>query len=165
VASPTSRLVRRSALTRTTITLTLPAPSVAGTLLVAEPQIRHQPLGTSHSPRPPDGVSANNAFLNGTAHTEIWYYPNNPGGISSAAFGLTPNSIDGIGQMTEWRNVAVSPPERTGTLTVQLQPAHRDISSSPATTMANELVITDDGFNHSAGQTVLPAAGLEQPNR
>jgi hypothetical protein len=148
-----------SALTRTTITLTLPAPSVAGTLLVADLKSDTSPSNKPFT-APAGWLSANNAFLNGTAHTEIWYYPNNPGGISSAAFGLTPNSIDGIGQMTEWRNVAtVSPLERTGTLTVNSNQLTATISSSPATTIANELVITDDGFNHSAGQTVLPGAG------
>src|SRR5258706_16339472 len=62
--------------------------------------------------------------------------------------------------MTEWRNVAaVSPLDRTGTLTVSSNQLTATISTSAATTMANELVITDDGFNHSAGQTVLPGAG------
>ena len=148
-----------SAPTKTTITLTLPAPSLAGTLLVADLKSDTNPSNKPFT-APAGWLSANNAFLNGTAHTEIWYYPNNPGGISSAAFGLTPNSIDGIGQMTEWRNVAtVSPLERTGTLTVNSNQLTATISTSAATTMANELVITDDGFNHSAGQTVLPGAG------
>src|SRR5258706_144932 len=62
--------------------------------------------------------------------------------------------------MTEWRNVAaVSPLDRTGTLTVSSNQLTATISTSAATTMANELVITDDGFNHSVGQTVLPGAG------
>jgi hypothetical protein len=148
-----------SAPTRTTITLTLPAPSRAGTLLVADLKSDTNPSNKPFT-APAGWLSANNAFLNGTAHAQIWYYSNNPGGISSAAFGLTPNSIDGIGQMTEWRNVAtVAPLDRTGTLTVGSNQLTATISTSAATTMANDLVITDDGFNHSVGQTVLPGAG------
>lgn len=148
-----------SAVTRTTITVTMAAPSQAGTLLMT---LLKSDTNPSNKPftAPAGWVSANNAFLDGTAHTQIWYYPNNPGGISSVAFGLTPNSIDGVGQLSEWRNVAtVNPLDQSGTLTVSTNQLTATISTAGATTVANDLVITDDGFFHSAGQTVLPGAG------
>ncbi|HYR50365.1 MAG TPA: pilus assembly protein TadG-related protein [Candidatus Eisenbacteria bacterium] len=148
-----------SAVTQTTITVTLPAASTAGTLLVADLKSDTSPSNKPFT-APAGWVSANNAFLDGTAHTQIWYYPNNPGGISTVNFGLSPNSIDGVGQLSEWRNVAtVSPLDQSGTLTVSSNQLTATISTSAATTVANDLVITDDGFNHSVGQTVLPGAG------
>src|SRR4030081_1356027 len=80
-----------------TLTLTLPANSLAGTLLVAT--LRSE---TSPSQKPftaPAGWAsavAGGAFLDGTAHTEIWYYPNNPGAISNADFGISPASINAV---------------------------------------------------------------------
>ena len=62
---------------------------------------------------------AGGAFLNGTAHTEIWYYPNNPGGIASADFGSSPASLTAYAQMSEWSGVAIaSPLDQTGTFTI-----------------------------------------------
>ena len=143
----------------TTITATLPAPSLAGTLLVADLKSDTSPSNKPFT-APAGWVAANNAFLDPTAHTQIWYYPNNPGGISSVDFGLSPNSIVGVAQLSEWQNVAtVSPLDQSGTLTVSSNQLTATISTSAATTVPNELVITDDGFSHSAGQTVLPGAG------
>ena len=145
--------------TLTTVTLTLPVASQASTLLVADLRSETSPSNKPFT-APAGWVSANNAFLDGTAHAQIWYYPNNPGGITSAAFGVSPSSINAVGQMSEWRNVAtVSPLDQTGTLTAASNQLTATISTSGATTVANELAITDDGFNHVAGQTVLPGAG------
>jgi hypothetical protein len=153
----------------TTVSPTLLAASQAGTLLVAD--LRSD---TSPSNKPftasAGWVSANNAFLDGTAHSQIWYYPNNPGGISSADFGISPNSINTVGQMSEWRNVAtVLPLDTSGTVTVGANQLTASVSTIGATTAANDLVITDDGFLPQVGQAVTPAAGWttlanSQPN-
>ena len=134
----------------TTVTPTLPVASAAGNLLVA---VLRSETSSSNKPftAPAGWVSANSAFLDGTAHVEIWYYPNNPGGISSAAFGVSPNSINAVAQMSEWSGVAtVSPLDQSGSLTVSSSTKTPTISTSAATTAANELVITDIGS--SSGQ-------------
>jgi len=146
---------------RGTVTPTLPAVSLAGTLLVV---VLRSDTSASNKPFTPanvNWVSANNAFLDGAAHTQIWYYPNNPGGIVSADFDVSPNSIDAVGQMTEWAGVAIaSPLDKSGTVTVSPNQATATISTSAATTVANELVITDVGFsNQQSPQTYTPGAG------
>jgi hypothetical protein len=79
--------------------------------------------------------------LDGTAHTEIWYYPNNPGGIASADFGVSPGSLIAFAQMSEWSGVVTaSPLDQTGTLTVSTPIKNPTISTSGATSAANELV-------------------------
>jgi hypothetical protein len=145
----------------TTVTPTLPLASLAGTLLVVDLSSDTNP---SNKPFTPPGgsnwVSANNAFQLGAAHTEIWYYASNPGGITSADFGVSPNSIDAVAQMTEWTGVAaVSPLDQTGTATFGSNQASATISTSAATTSPNELVITDIGFGPQVGQTYTRGAG------
>jgi hypothetical protein len=145
-----------------TLTLTLPANSLAGTLLVAT--LRSE---TSPSQKPftaPAGWAsavAGGAFLDGTAHTEIWYYPNNPGGIASVNFGVSPNSINAVGLMSEWSGVAAaSPLDATGTLTVNSNQGAVTISTSTATTVANDLVLTDVGTSSSQSpESYTPGAG------
>jgi hypothetical protein len=92
---------------------------------------------------------------------EIWYYANNPGGISGAAFGVSPNTINTVAQMTEWSGVAtVSPLDQSGSLTVSSSTRTPTISTSAATGAANELVITDIGSNSGqAPQTFTSGAG------
>ena len=145
-----------------TLTLTLPGNSQAGTLLVAT--LRSETNASQKPFTAPAGwvsAVAGGAFLNGTAHTEIWYYPNNPGGIASADFGVSPNSIDAVGLMSEWSGVAAaSPLDATGTLTVNSNQASVIISTSTATTAANDLVITDVGSSSSQSpESYSPGAG------
>ena len=143
----------KSALTSPTVTATLPAASQEGTLLVAT--IKSGPSGTAFT-APANWVRANSRNRGGTSRTEIWYYPDNPGGIASAAFGV-PNA--GIAQMTEWRNVATTNPlDQTGTLSQGSSPT-ATVSTSVATTMANDLVITDFGPEVQSPQTYAPGAG------
>ena len=148
----------------TTLKLTLPANSVAGTLLVAT--IRSD---TSPSQKPftaPAGwISAipGGAFLDSTAHTEIWYYPNNPGGIGAAptgvSFGVSPATLSAEGQMTEWSGAAVSPFDAAGRATYNSNQASAAVSTS-ASVAANDLVITDIGTNSAQNpETYTPGAG------
>ena len=146
-----------SAVSRHFVTPTLPAASLPGTLLVAD--VRS--VGTPNRFTAPAGWVAA-TFVNQASggRSEIWYYPNNPGGISSATFTITPANIDSVAQMTEWRNVlAVAPLDRTGTRTIAANALTATVSTGAATTVANELVITSDSFNPQAGQTITPAAG------
>jgi hypothetical protein len=146
-----------TAVSRHFVTPTLPAASLAGTLLVAD--VRS--VGTPNRFTAPAGWVAA-TFVNQASggRSEIWYYPNNPGGISSVTFTITPANIDSVAQVTEWRNVAtVAPLDRTGTRTVAANQLTATVSTAAAMTVANELVITSDSFNPQAGQTITPAAG------
>jgi hypothetical protein len=143
----------------------LGAASTAGTLLVAT--VKSNPTAT------PFTASANwvraVASNQGTAsRTEIWYYPGNPGGISNATFVTGTGSS--MAQMTEWQNVASSSPlDQIGSLATGSNLSSATVSTSAATTMANELVITDFGpeiqspqtYNRGAGWTALVN---DQPN-
>jgi hypothetical protein len=146
-----------TAVSRHFLTPTLPAASQAGTLLVAD--VRS--VGTPNRFTAPAGWVAA-TFVNQASggRSELWYYPNNPGGISSATFTITPANIDSVAQMTEWRNVAtVAPLDRTGTRTVAANALTATVSTGAALTVANELVVTSDSFNPQAGQVITPAAG------
>jgi hypothetical protein len=146
-----------TALSRHFVTPTIPAASQAGTLLVAD--IRSDSTPTKFTP-PAGWVNANsvNESLGGRA--EIWYYPNNPGGITSATFASNPATINAVAQLTEWRNAAaVSPLDQIGTVAVSANQAAATISTSGAMTAANELVITDDAFAPQVGQTIVPGVG------
>jgi hypothetical protein len=143
----------KSAVTSPTVTPTLPVASTAGTLLVAV--IRSGPSGTAFT-APAGWVRANSVNRGSASRSEIWYYPNNPGGISSAAFGV-PNGA--IAQMTEWRNaLAVAPLDRTGTLSANTT-ATATLSTSAATTVANDLVITLFSPEIQSPQTYTAGAG------
>ena len=88
-------------------------------------------------------MQAVTAIEDGAAHTDIWYYPNNPGGISTATFGASPASINIVGQMTEWSGVlAAAPLDRTGTATYASQVKNASVSTSAATTAASEHPLT-----------------------
>lgn len=143
----------KSAVTSPTVTATLPAASTAGTLLVAV--IRSGPSGTNFT-APAGWVQADSRNRGSASRSEIWYYPNNPGGISSATFGV-PNAA--IAQMTEWRNaLTVAPLDRSGTLASNTS-ATATLSTSAATTVANDLVITLFSPEIQAAQTYTAGAG------
>ncbi|HXC76322.1 MAG TPA: hypothetical protein VNU19_04660 [Candidatus Acidoferrum sp.] len=139
-----------TAVVRHLITPTLTNPSTAGTLLVAIVRSDDTP---NRFLAPAGWVTADFASVAGTARTEIWYYPNNPGGISSVTFTITPANIDTVAQMSEWRNVAAVVPI-TGTQVVASNQLTGTVSTSAATPVANELVITAEGFNENAAQTI-----------
>ena len=136
---------------------TLPVASTAGTLLVAD--IRSDSTPTKFA-APAGWVSADFASLAGQSRSEIWYYPNNPGGITSATFTINPATVDAVAQLTEWRNVvAAAPLDVTGTSIVSTNQVSATVSTSAAMSVANELVITSDGFTTSAVQTLTQGAG------
>jgi hypothetical protein len=136
---------------------TLPAPSAAGTLLVAT-------ISSEASPNkltaPAGWVSAIDANQVGAGRSEIWYYPNNPGGISSATFALNPATIFGNAQISEWNGVATaSPLDQTGASAVAVPTTSTVISTVGALTQTGELVITIDGFQGLPGQSFTRGAG------
>ncbi|HEV2476983.1 MAG TPA: pilus assembly protein TadG-related protein [Candidatus Dormibacteraeota bacterium] len=137
---------------------TLPAPSAVGTLLVVT---LHAQDGMNTISGPAGWVLAASAQQAGEGWNEIWYLPgtSNPGGLTSAQWKATPGSLDVSAQMTEWNGaVAAAPLDRTGTTTVAGTSLTATVGTSAATTTANELVITSDGFNSPAGQTFTQGA-------
>jgi Putative Flp pilus-assembly TadE/G-like len=141
------------------ITPTFPAPTTAGTLLVAE--IRSDATPTKFD-NPVGWVEAGLPSQAGTSpRTEIWYYADAPANTPNPTFTITPANIDSTAQVSEWRNVAIaSPLDRTGNFSVGANQLSATVSTAGATTAANDLVITDDGvLEGQAGQTLSMPAG------
>src|SRR5439155_12910687 len=84
--------------------LTLPVASTAGTLLVAT--VNSDPTAAAFT-APAGWVSAVSINQATAGRVEIWYYPNNPGGITSATFTTGGNAV---GQLSEWSGVFVGSP-------------------------------------------------------
>ena len=139
------------------ITPTLPAASLAGTLLVVVMECDPSPNRVTI---PAPWANADFAFTGTNSRSELWYYANNPGGITTVTITATPASINCEAQMTEWRNVAtVNPLDQTGTTTVTTNQLTGTVTTSGATTAANELVITSDAFANKAGMVISQGAG------
>jgi putative Flp pilus-assembly TadE/G-like protein len=135
---------------------TLPAASAVGTLLVATLTSDQSP---TKSTQPAGWLLAAQANQIGAGRDEIWYYPNNPGGLSSFQFALNPATDFGEVQITEWSGVAASPLDQTGSTTVPVASTSSTNATSGATTVAGELAITDEAYTIAVGQTFTPGAG------
>jgi hypothetical protein len=134
---------------------TLPVASLAGDLLVATVRTT---AGNTVSGAPPGWVLAIGVNETNAYRGEIWYYPNNPGGVTSATFTF-PGGTFGIAQLTEWKNVSkVTPLERTGSASVAVATLSTTISTSAATSVPNELVISNVGWSRN-GTTYTRGAG------
>jgi hypothetical protein len=145
--------------TKSDIIVTLPAPSSSGTLLVVTLRSDTNPSKKPFTPPSASWLPAVENFQNGVAHTQIWYYPDNPGGIQTADFGFGPNSIDGVGQMSEWSGAAAAPLDLTGSLTQLADQSAVTISTAASVTTAGELVVTDMGALQQVPQTYNPGGG------
>ncbi|MDQ6918015.1 MAG: hypothetical protein M3Z98_01525 [Candidatus Dormibacteraeota bacterium] len=138
------------------VTPTLPAASTAGNLLVA---VVNAGASATQSTAPAGWVIANGVNQPGCCRSEIWYYPSNPGGISSAAFTMAAGN-QGIAQMTEWKNIStVTPLDKTGVRAVTPATTSVTLTTAAATSVANELVITGVESSGAAGSAYTPGAG------
>ena len=145
---------------RKDVIVSLPLASLAGTLLVAVIKMADTPNKAFAAPPGWVSQASLSADQGGVAHDEIWYYPNNPGGITLADFGISPASIDAMGQMTEWTGVATaSPLDQSGAATVTSNQTSITMSTSAALTAANELVITDLGLEVKSPQVYTRGVG------
>jgi len=138
------------------ITANLPAPSTAGTLLVAT-------INSGSTPNkftgPAGWTSAAEIDTPGEGRSEIWYYPNNPGGIASATFSMNPATISGAAEMSEWNGAAtIAPLDQIGTTGIVVPTTSATTSTVGAMAQPGELVITNDGFKIGSG-TFTPGAG------
>jgi hypothetical protein len=120
---------------------TLPAASTAGTLLVA--QLGNRDTSSSAPFSGPAGwVNATGVFLSGAGRVEIWYYPNNPGGITSATFTASSGTNTMTAELSEWKAAAFSSPvDTTGTVTTA-GATTSTVSTSAATTVTGDIAFT-----------------------
>lgn len=112
----------------------LPAPSTKGTLLVA-----------SVAANGKAGFTAPSGWLRAASATnvtsvQIWYYPNNPGGITSATF-KTRGTDATAGQLSEWTGVAASAPLDTTRTAKGWNSNSMSISTSQPASMNGEVAI------------------------
>lgn len=142
--------------TNGSVTPTLASGSTAGDLLVAV--LANANTGSSAAfSAPANWVNATGVFRSGTGRVEIWYYPNNPGGITNATFTASTGTNKIIGQLSEWRGAAfTSPVDQTGTVS-GASATTTTVSTSAATTISGDLAIT--GFATSAKPITTFTAG------
>jgi hypothetical protein len=135
------------------LALTLGSPSTAGTLLVAV--LSNDRTGSPRDFTGPAGWTfAVQTYQSCCGVVEIWYYANNPGGISGATFTARTGRIM-VGQLSEWSGVALSSPvDQTGTATSGAA-SSLTVSTSAANAVAGDLGVTM--FNASATVTSFTA--------
>jgi hypothetical protein len=138
------------------ITGALPFASTAGTLLVAT-------VNTDDTPTkfdaPAGWLSAAEIDTAPDRRVEIWYYPNNPGGIPNAKFTVNPATISGEVQLSEWNGAAVAPLDQNGTQSINVATPTATIATAGAMTQSGELVMTNTGFLIAGGETYSGQAG------
>jgi hypothetical protein len=115
-------------------TMTLPAPSTAGSLLVVA-------LGTSSTSSmimPTGWVIAEQASISGGCIAAIAYYPNNPGGIQAVTFDQ-PTLIPTVAQLTEW--IGARAVDALGTATSSAPVATLTVQTATTTTAGSGVAI------------------------
>jgi hypothetical protein len=138
----------------TSLTLPLNAPSTAGNLLVAivadsdtaDPSpVWGAPEGwqrVTETQQPGDGTAA------------IFFYPNNPGGISSVTFRVATLHSPVQGQISEWSGAdKTSPLDAYGSAVHAGGDTSHSVSASGPTTRAGDLAITQ--FSYAGAPTTI----------
>jgi RHS repeat-associated protein len=114
------------------LNLTLPAPSTPGNILVAT-------LASDRSFSAPAGWVRATSSANWSGTSEIWYYPNSPGGISSVTFTASGTTYS-TGVLSEWSGSSgldvVGSASNSGTSTTSLA------VSSAAAAVSGDLAVT-----------------------
>jgi hypothetical protein len=141
--------------TNGSITPTLPGASTAGTLLVA---VMGNNTSAASFSAPAGWAQAVTGNASCCGHVDIWYYANNPGGITSATFTASSGTTQIWAQLSEWNGVVASSPlDQTGSKTQSSSSSSVTVSTSAATTVANDLGIT--AFNTSGTSVTSLTAG------
>jgi hypothetical protein len=140
------------------LALTLSSASTGGSLLVAT--VENNQSGETFSG--PSGwvraVGVNGGGTTNPGRAEIWYYANNPGGISSATFTAS-GATHVQGQLSEWSGVATSSPlDVTGTASAAAATSV-SVSTSGATAASGDVGITAFGIGFSKKQRMSFTAG------
>lgn len=127
--------------TTATITPTLPSASTAGTLLVAVLS-NGKTSGAAAFSAPANWVKATSTFQSCCGEVEVWYYANNPGGVSSATFTASTGTSYIAGELSEWNGVlAASPLDQVGTATASAA-ASLTVPTSASLTASGELGVS-----------------------
>ena len=118
------------------ITVTLPAPSTAGTLLVATIATNSvSPIGL-----PASWTTAASVMTSGACAVALAFEANNPGNLTSFTF-----TVNGpmVGQVTEWSGVsATSPLDATGTQSGTSPSTSQPVQTTSSTLAAAELGVS-----------------------
>jgi hypothetical protein len=136
----------------TSITLTLPAGTTSGDLLVASVQDQNANCSTDNFTAPAGWVKADHVCRAGTntGPLEIWYDANVSSGISSVAFNTGSSGATSLGQLSEWRGAATSNVlDQTGTATSSSGTTSLPVSTSGSLAASGELAVTT--FDTSQG--------------
>jgi hypothetical protein len=141
-----------------TITLTLPGASTTGTLLIAmfsgwgDNSSTNGPAGWTNAIETSGGLSR---------RTSIWYYANNPGGISSAQFTLGSSTTWVGGQMTEWSSMDTLAPLDVSNRGNSASGTTFNIAGGQNTAVANELAVTvwQEDLTSASTVTFTPGSG------
>jgi hypothetical protein len=140
------------------LAVTMSSGSTAGDLLVATISSDN---GSATFSGPSGWVQGPNVGVGGNSgRAEIWYYANNPGGISSATF-TTSGATLVAGQLSEWSGVATSSPlDASGTNTTT-GATNITVSTSGAPTVTGGVGITsfDLAMGKSQNITFTPGSG------
>ncbi len=132
------------------ISPTLSAPSTSGDLLVA----LIDTSGNTTVTAPSGWSKAKSVFKMGAGSSQIWYEANNPGGVSSATFSLSP-SDSVVAQLSEWSGIELaSPLDGSGSATAA---SGASLTVSATAADPNELAITN--FKTGTATTFTPAGG------
>ena len=119
---------------------TLPASSTAGTLLVAVLANSNTAASAPFS-GPTGWASASGVYSASVGRVEIWYYVNNPGGITTATFTASSGTNTVAAQLVELRGAAFATPvDQTGTVT-KSSSTTATVSTTGATTVAGDVGI------------------------
>lgn len=132
------------------ISPTLSTASASGDLLVALIETSANTTVTA-----PSGWSkAKSVYKSGAGSSQIWYEANNPGGVSSATFSLSP-SDSVVAQLSEWSGIElVSPLDGSGSATAT---SGASLTVSATAADPNELAITN--FATGTATTFTPPSG------
>lgn len=149
----------------TSLTVTLPSASSAGNLLVVQAALNNTGESFTGGSGWQMAVGVGQA---GDGRVEIWYRPNNPGGITTATFTLS-TATTVFGLMSEWSGAALaSVVDQTGTMIAPGSASSGTVSTGGATIANGELAITDWTQSGGSGFAYTPGAGwthvVDQPS-
>jgi len=144
------------------VTLTMSGASTAGNLLIA---LVVGSGDASTATAPAGWVSAQQGSGSQSRRAAVFYYANNPGGISSAQFTFGPSTTFSAGQMVEFSGMATLSPVdvfgRNSATSSTTASASGNQSNNNQTSYANEIAVTVfmEDLSPAATASLTPGAG------
>lgn len=141
-----------------TVTPTLPGSSTSGNLLVATIVDINSGCASDNITAPAGWTRAATICRGGTGPLQLWYYPNNPGGISSVAFSTGSAGANARAQLSEYSGVATSSPvDENVTLYQSTSGTSLTITTSGTISTSGEVAIA--AFTTSSGLSSFTTSG------